>query len=535
LDCRAAAREKQVIRLFSLRTRFLVAVVTLLLLVGSLLLVYIHTSLKQSLVLQVQKRGVAIAHSVARMAANPSLTEDYIGLQLLAFDFQKGEEDVEYLFVADKHGRVTAHTFGAGFPTPLATANPLQAGERQRIRVLSTDRGIVYDIAVPIMNGELGTVRVGLDGEVVHKGIRQTILQATWLLVALFTVAGIGALLMAMSLTKPIEELIRGVDAVGSGNLGQRIAVDEQDEIGHLALAFNRMAENLEATTVSRDEVENLNQQLEALVDERTRQLSEANTELLHENTERRHAEDAVRQLNESLEQRIRERTAQLETINRELEAFNYSVSHDLYAPLRHISGFSEILLADHQEQLDEQGRHCLQRIKSGVAKMEGLIGALLKLSRVGRQDIVVQEVDLSRLAMVVVQQLKEHDPERKVTITIEPGVSVRGDRTLMGVVMQNLLENAWKYTALKDQANIEFGRKTIDGRPVCYVRDNGIGFDVQYAESLFGVFRRLVSESEFPGTGIGLATVQRIVARHGGRVWAEGVPGEGATFYFAL
>lgn len=523
------------IRFFSLRTRFLAAVVTLLLLVGSVLVVYIHTSLKQSLSLQVEKRGAAIAHSVARMAANPTLTEDYIGLQLLAFDFQKGEEDIEYVFVADSHGQVIAHTFGAGFPAALSAVNQLKAGERQRIKLVRTDRGTVYDIAAPIMGGELGAVHVGLDGEAVMQGVRRTTWQATWLLLALLAVACFGALFMATSLTQPIEALIRGVDAVGRGNLGQRIEADERNEIGHLAQAFNRMTENLEATTVSRNEVEKLNQQLEAIVKERTSQLLRTNEELSREVADRRHAEEEVRRLNEGLEQRIRERTLQLETSNRELETFSYSVSHDLNAPLRHIEAFSTMLLEEHRDQFDEQGAHYLGRIKAGVARMAEMIAALLNISRVGRQEIRRQDIDLTALAHNILQQLRESEPERTVQVVIQEGMKVQGDRTLLAIVLQNLLENAWKYTAHREQGKIEFGTMELDEGPVFFVKDNGIGFDMMNSEKLFGVFRRLVSENEFPGTGIGLATVQRIIGRHGGRVWAEGVPGGGATFFFTV
>ena len=523
------------IRFFSLRTRFLAAVITLLLLIGSILTIYIHTSLKESLSHQVQKRGMAIARNVARLAENPSLTENVIALQLLVYDYQRGEEDIEYIFVVDPSGRVLAHTYGAGFPEALVAANPLKPGEPSRIRNLRTDHGPIYDIAVPIMKGELGTVHVGLDQAVVLHDIRQITWRATWLLIALLTVACFGALLMATSLSRPIETLIAAVDAVGQGERWQRVDADEHDEIGHLARAFNRMADHLEATTVSRDEVERLNQQLEATVAERTDQLVRINEELAQEVAERRHVEEEVRRLNDSLEQRIQERTAQLEGANRELEAFSYSVSHDLYAPLRHIEAFSSMLLEDHGPKLDEQAVHYLNRIKAGVVRMGGLIDALLKLSRVGRAEMRRQQVDLSDMATAILHQFQESEPERRVTISVQGQLTALGDRELLGVVLQNLLGNAWKYTGLREGASVEFGCCEVAGETAYFVRDNGIGFDMSHANKLFGVFRRLVSENEFPGTGIGLATVQRIIARHGGRVWAEGAQNQGAVFYFTL
>jgi light-regulated signal transduction histidine kinase (bacteriophytochrome) len=239
--------------------------------------------------------------------------------------------------------------------------------------------------------------------------------------------------------------------------------------------------------------------------------------------------------LNEGLEIRIRERTLQLEATNYELEAFCYSVSHDLSAPLRHIEAFSSMLLEEHRQKLDQEASHFLERINAGVERMKELIAALLKLSRVGRADINRQEVALGDMALGILHQLQESYPERKVEFTVEDGVTAVGDRALLGLVMQNLLENAWKYTAPRETATIEFGKTEIDGDQVYFIRDNGIGFDMAHADKLFGVFRRLVSEREYEGTGIGLATVQRIIIRHGGRVWGEGIPDKGATFYFTL
>lgn len=523
------------IRRVSLRTRFFIAVIGLLLSAGMILLVYIHTSLQRELFEQIQKRGVAIAQSFERMATNPGLTEDPISLQLLAFDFRNGEEDIEYVYIVGKNGRVTVHTFSGGFPDLLSEVNPLRPGEKHRIRMIRTERGYVYDIAVPILKGELGTAHVGLCADSAREAVSRIIWRVTWLLVALFVVACIGTVFLVRSLTRPIHRLMAGVEAVGQGDLAHRIVADPGDEIGVLADAFNRMAENLQSTTVSRDDVEKLNQRLEALVEERTMQLSQANDELSREIVERRFAEQEILRLNEGLEVRIHERTLQLEASNRELEAFGYSVSHDLSAPLRHIDAFSSMLLEDHRGDLDPEAVHFLERIKAGVVKMKELIEALLKLSRVGRADISREHVDLSSVARQILKHLEEGSPDRRVQVTVEDGVDVFGDRALLGVVMQNLLGNAWKYTSRREMATIEFGRTDIQGETVCFVRDNGIGFAQEHADNLFGVFRRLVSDEEFEGTGIGLATVKRIITRHGGRIWGEGEPGKGATFYFSL
>lgn len=251
--------------------------------------------------------------------------------------------------------------------------------------------------------------------------------------------------------------------------------------------------------------------------------------------TAQRRAEAEVRRLNAELESRVKVRTAELETANKELESFSYSVSHDLRAPLRAIDGFSEVLLEDYGAQLDPAAKDYLVRIRSGAQRMDGLIAALLKLSRLTRLDMNPVEVDLSRLVENAVNQLKAASPERQVVVNIAPNVVARGDPSLLQSAINNLIDNAWKYTGKTEHPRVEFGTVLHDGTAAYYVRDNGAGFDMRYAGKLFGAFQRLHGRDEFPGDGIGLATVARIIHRHGGRVWAESAPGAGATFYFTL
>jgi PAS domain S-box-containing protein len=234
-------------------------------------------------------------------------------------------------------------------------------------------------------------------------------------------------------------------------------------------------------------------------------------------------------------EQALAERSAQLETANRELEAFAYSVSHDLRAPLRAIDGFSQVLLEDHGESLGDSGRDALVRVRKGASRMSHLIDDLLKLSRVTRAELQRARVDLSETARGVVAELTRREPGRRVDTRIADGVVVEGDPALLQLVLENLLDNAFKFTSKTGEARVEFGVERQNGGPVYFVRDNGAGFDTAYAHNLFGAFQRLHSEAEFPGTGIGLATVQRIIHRHGGRVWAEGAVDGGATFRFTL
>jgi len=240
--------------------------------------------------------------------------------------------------------------------------------------------------------------------------------------------------------------------------------------------------------------------------------------------TERKQAEDE-----------LKKRTVELEASNKELEAFSYSVSHDLRAPLRSITGFSNVLLEDYSKELDDEGKAYLKKISDSGELMGQLMDDLLKLSRVTRGDITVEKLDLSNMAQKIVSDLAKDEPQRKMKVTIAPDMTANGDKNLLGLALQNLLGNAWKYTSKTSEPRIEMGTVKHKGKTAYFVRDNGVGFDMTYANKLFQPFQRLHKATEFAGTGIGLATVQRIIRRHGGEVWTEAKVGEGATFYFTL
>jgi PAS domain S-box-containing protein len=250
-----------------------------------------------------------------------------------------------------------------------------------------------------------------------------------------------------------------------------------------------------------------------------------------HDITERKRAEEKIKQALANLENS----NTQLAAVNKELEAFSYSVSHDLRTPLRTIDGFSQALLEDYLDNLDEQGQDYLRRVRAASQRMGILIDDLLKLSRLSRSEMHQEQVDLSTLAEEIAAELQQTQPERHVEFVISHGLTANGDRQLLKIALENLLGNAWKFTGKRQQARIEVGITRNGGKKTYFVRDNGAGFDMNYADKLFGAFQRLHDTADFPGIGIGLATTQRIIHRHGGNIRAEGAVGEGATFYFTL
>jgi signal transduction histidine kinase len=291
------------------------------------------------------------------------------------------------------------------------------------------------------------------------------------------------------SVTRPLAKLREGTAVVGAGNLDFQLGVTTRDEIGELARAFDQMTEKLKTTTVLRDE----------------------------------------------LEQRVIERTAQLEAANQELEAFSYSISHDLRAPLRAIHGFSRILLEEHAPHLADEARRYLHLVRDNAQHMGQLIDDLLAFSRLSRQPLKRQRVEYADLVRQVLEDLSGEHAGRRVDIAVGDLPLCQADPALLKQVLVNLCTNALKFTRQREVAVIEIGCRAAGGECVYFFKDNGIGFDMQYVGKLFGVFQRLHRASEYDGTGVGLAIVQRIIARHGGRVWAEAAVNQGATFYFTL
>ena len=308
------------------------------------------------------------------------------------------------------------------------------------------------------------------------------------------------AWLIAERITAPIRQLTTDAVALGAGHLARRTTVRAGGEIGVLAGAFNETAGAIEQLVGSL-----------------------------------RTTQSELRSLNLHLEQRVRDRTAQLAALNSELEAFSFSVSHDLRAPLRRMDQFSVALLEDYGDRIDADGKLMLERLSVGCEQMSALIDDLLRLSHVSRAELLYRRVDLGALAAEVVAELRQANPDHPVAVSIADDLTVHGDASLLRVVLQNLLSNAWKFTRGQPEPRVEFGAVTLDGAPAFYVCDNGVGFDQTKADKLFRAFQRLHDARDFEGTGVGLATVQRIVHRHGGRVWAQSNPGRGATFWFTV
>ncbi|MBI5440698.1 MAG: HAMP domain-containing protein [Deltaproteobacteria bacterium] len=326
------------------------------------------------------------------------------------------------------------------------------------------------------------------------------------LMVAAAAALTLGLVRLMRTITTSLQALQQGTEVIGGGNLAHRIGLVSQDELGHLAQAFDLMTENLQATTVSRDE-------------------------LAREVAERRRAEEQVTALNDELGRNL----AQLQTANRELEAFSYSVSHDLRAPLRHLTGFAELLRKRAAADFDEKGRHYLDVISAAAVQMGKLVDDLLAFSRAGRVELKREQVDFGELVKAVIEDFQREAEGRQVSWEVAGLPAVEGDAGLLRLVWVNLISNALKFTRLEERALIRIGGTDGGMEHVFHVKDNGVGFDMRYGQKLFGLFQRLHRPEEFEGTGVGLANVQRIVHRHGGRVWAEGAAGEGAAFFFSL
>jgi signal transduction histidine kinase len=322
-----------------------------------------------------------------------------------------------------------------------------------------------------------------------------------------------------------------GVVVLKLGRVASELEEQVRDRTGALQKVNKHLELEIHDRQLAEDTLRLAKDNLEKRVQERTGKLAASNAELIREVAERKRAEEDIRKLNSQLVQR----SAQLEASNKELEAFSYSVSHDLRAPLRGIDGFSQAVLEDYNEKLDESGRSYLRRVRTASQRMSQLIDAMLNLARLTRAEIHTQTFDLSAVVRSVLEDFQKMEPDRQVEWVVADNVFATADPQLLRAVLENLLGNAWKFTQQQAHPRIEFGHGQFKGQAAYFVTDNGAGFDMTYVHKLFGAFQRLHAYTEYPGVGVGLATVHRIIQRHGGQIWAEGVVGKGATFHFTL
>jgi len=403
------------------------------------------------------------------------------------------EPDIMAAGIYDRAGKLFASYTSAASTRSATTSLPavLTAptdGHRFKKGYLELSQKIVFE------KRTIGAIVIQTSTEAMRKRVLQYVAIALLVLIASTAGSILVSLRLQRRISQPILELVATAKSVSRQNEAPvSTGAESRDEVGLLVKTFHEMLARIQVQS------------------------------------------EELREANEELENRVLERTTQLEAANKELEAFSYSVSHDLRAPLRSIDGFSQALFEDQGDKLDEQGRSDLQRVRAATQRMARLIDDLLNLSRVSRSEMRRESVDLSALVKNIAAELQAGEPDRQVALAVADGLRSQGDPRLLRVLLENLLRNAWKFTGKHATAKIEFGTMHNNGRPIYYVRDDGAGFDMAYAGKLFGAFQRLHAMTEFHGTGIGLATVQRIVHRHGGRVWAEGKVDHGATFYFTL
>ena len=437
-----------------------------------------------------EERAGWLAKTLNQVLADPLYHADVDSLQDIA-DIVESQPDINGMLMFTPDGRVLADAFhdmpqssyAEGFVTDdfgLSTVGSMTTNLRYR--------GSALEVATPIeIAGEvIGVVQFGFSTVKLDEEIRAIVLWHVWQGVVLMAIGAALAYLLARRLTRPLQALTAVAEEIGQGNMENPVVAGGSREVMVLAHSLEWMR------------VE-------------------------------------VKRLYSGLEERVRERTQELEAANKELEAFSYSVSHDLRSPLQSIEGFSHALVEDCYEALGEQGRDHLQRVRAAARRMAALIDDLLTLSRTTLTELTPAAVDLTTTARDIAAELTTAGPERSVEFEIEDGMGVKGEPRLLKVALENLMGNAWKFTRDRDPGHIAVGTTRTNGQLAFFVRDNGAGFDPTYADKLFGPFQRLHSASEFEGTGIGLATVQRIIGRHGGRIWAEGTPDAGATFYFVL
>ena len=427
---------------------------------------------------------------IAEAVGHNILWDDRVAVRRMLMSELQGNDILLYSFVI-KEGTPYVFTFGQGVPPALLQQKP--PGAEQPLWEFQDQNGmVIYDIATAIDNAGT-TLRIGLMRSAIDDKMYPLILSISMITLAILGAGIYLARIVALRTTREVDTLVDAIRTYGEVNDSTITLEKTSSEVSELIASFK------------------------------------------HLTAMRKEAETELGILNSQLEQRVHERTARLRAMNKELDAFSYSVSHDLRAPLRAVEGFSHALMEDYSDRLDECGKDYLCRIQGGCVKMGKLIDALLKLSRITRSELKPVPVRIGQTAAEIALELQRGDPGRNVQFRIDTGLTANADPVMIRSVMENLMRNAWKFTRHTDKAVIEFDALDRDENQVYFVKDNGAGFNMEYKSRLFGAFQRLHRNDEFEGTGIGLATVQRIILLHGGKVWAEGEEGKGAAFYFTL
>ena len=507
----------------SLRLKWIIVVVSLILIISVPTCLISIRQCSATLREELYERGLTLAKGLARSSEYGLFTENKEILGNLVGSVAKAS-DVSYCAVYDKHRRLLV-SYGdfrgelieskgedaegyLDIVVLVTTATPVEkevegglfAGEDKWIEEVKKAEEAapdgelaLFERKPKIVKKTIGFARVGISETRVLKNIaalRNKIVEVSFIATALGIITTI---FFVNGMIAPIRKLSLAARSVAEGDLSKKVEISRDDELGALADSFNEMTEELAK------------------------------------------AEEELKKYQEHLEDLVKDRTAELETANKELDSFASSVSHDLRAPLRSMDGFSHALLEDYGDKLDSTGKDYLEQVREASQHMGELIDDLLRLSRITRTEMRREKVDLSGIAKDVAAELSRTAPNRQIKFIIQPDLAAEGDARLLRIVLENLMGNACKFTSKKTNARIEFGIVEKDGKTAYFVRDNGAGFNMAYADKLFKSFQRLHSPAEFPGTGVGLATVHRIVHRHGGRVWGESEEGKGAAFYFCL
>jgi signal transduction histidine kinase len=481
---------------FSLRAKLIVIGLTTtgaaLLVAGGAFLVYDQVSFRKATLARFEILGGIVAEqSAAAVAFN-----DRPALQA-TLGTLRSEPQVVGAAVYALDGRLLAFTGRDPGPRPSwGTSNGLSGRRLRLTRPILQERRAIGVLALECDLRELRTH--------LQKGIQTVLI----VLAAALLASLLLSLKLSGDLLRPIFRLASAVQVVSAEkNYAVRVPPGNGDEMSLLIRGFNEMLSGIRERD---DALVQAREGLENRIVERTREI-------------------------QALNDRLRRRSAELESANEELESFAYSVSHDLKAPLRSIAGYSSLLAEGYGEKLGEEGQQYLERMIGSSRRMAELIDALLSLARLTRPEVRRQSLDLTEIARTIVEEWRVREPNRRVRAEIAEGIRAEADPQLVRALLENLIANAWKFTRQREEGRIEIGTVAKDGRRAFFVRDNGAGFDMAYADKLFRLFQRLHRADEFDGMGIGLATVQRIVRRHGGQVWAEGAVGRGATFYFTL